>query len=163
MIDQRVQFCDDTRRFSGERVISLALDAFDEPALHVKRRDHQFFQAGITSKTGERVKHGCHFLGQLGFAGEQAEIGINARRPRMIIPRSEMDIMTESVRIASDDEQHFAMRFQADHAIDHVGAGFFEPPRPLDVRCFIKSRAKFNDCRHLFACIRGIDQRLNDG
>ena len=37
----------------------------DEPAVHVERRDHQFFQAGITGKTGERVEHGRHFLRQL--------------------------------------------------------------------------------------------------
>ena len=46
-------------------LIALALDQLDEPAVHVERRDHQFFQTGITGKTGKRVENGRHFLGQL--------------------------------------------------------------------------------------------------
>ena len=131
--------------------------------MHVERRHHQFFQAGITSQACERVEHGCHFLGQLRFAGEQTEVGINAGSTRVIIARAEMDIVPEAIGVAPDDEERFAMCLQADHTVDDVGAGFFQAPRPLNVRRFIKSRAKLNNCRDLFACIRRIDQRLNDG
>ena len=81
----------------------------------------------------------------------------------MIIACPEMDIMPESIGIAPDDKQRFAVRFQPDHAIDDVGAGFFESPRPLDIRRLIEARAQFHDRGDLFSCLGRINQRLNDG
>ena len=49
--------------------------------MHIKWCNHQFFQTRITSKAGKGVKHSRHFLGQLRFAGEQTEVGINACSP----------------------------------------------------------------------------------
>ena len=54
------------------------------------------------------------------------------------------------------------MRLQPDHAVDHVRAGFLEPPRPLDVVRLVETRAQFDQRRHLFAGVGGIDQRLDD-
>ena len=163
MIDQCIQFRDDTSRFARARVISLALDQLDETAVHVERCDHQFLQARITGETRKRVENSCHLLGQLRFAAKQTPVGVNAGSARVIIACAEMDIMPKSIGIAPDDEQCFAVRLQPNHTIDDVGAGFFQPPRPLDIRRFIKSRAKFDNCGDLFACVRRVDQRLNDG
>ena len=130
--------------------------------MHVERGDHQFFQTGITGKTGQRVKHGRHFLRQLWFAGKQTEVCVNTGGARVIIPCPEMDIMPESIGIAPDDKQRFAVRFQPNYAIDDVGAGFFEPPRPLDIHRLIEAGAQFHDRGDLFSCLRRINQRLND-
>ena len=62
LIDQRVHLRKDAGRLACERVIALPLDKFDKPAVHVERRDHQFFQARITSEPGKRVEDGCHFF-----------------------------------------------------------------------------------------------------
>src|SRR5207247_8914697 len=131
--------------FASARVISLPLDKLNKTAVHIERRDHQFLQAGIASETGKGVKHSRHFLGQLRLAREQAEVRINACGAWMVIACPEMDIVPESICIAPDNEHRFAVRLQTDHTVNDVGAGFFEPPRPLNIRRFIKPRAKLDD------------------
>ena len=160
LIDQRVQFRDDAGRFSGERVIALALDQTDQARLHVERRDHQFFQPGITGQAGQRVENAGHFVGQLRLGREKTEIGVSAGGARMIIAGAEMHVMTKPIGIAPDDQQRFAMRLQSDDAVDDVRAGFFEAAGPLNVGGFIEASAQFDDGGDLFPRVGRFDQEL---
>jgi hypothetical protein len=66
-------------------VVALPLDQSDQAAMHIKWRDHQFFESWITGQTGEGVENDCYFLRQFGFAGEQTKVGVNARSARVIV------------------------------------------------------------------------------
>src|SRR4029453_18464016 len=103
-------------------------DQLDEPAVHVERRDHQLFQPRITGKAGKRIENGRHFFAQLRFTGEQTEIGVYARRPRVIISSAQMDVTPELVGVTSNDQHRLAMSLETYHTIDNVRAGFFQAP-----------------------------------
>ena len=49
--------------------------------------------------------------------------------------------MTKTIGVTADDQERFAMRFQADHTVDHVRASFFETTSPLNIDRFIKPGA----------------------
>src|SRR2546429_184866 len=88
-------------------------------------------------------------------------------------PYDSFDQIVELIEKAATDPQVLAIkitlyRTSGDSPIvealfNGANAGFFEPPRPLDIRRFIKSRAKFDDRGDLVACIRPIDQRFDNG
>src|SRR6266705_2733265 len=143
--------------------LELALDQSDQPAMHVERRDHQFFQARITSEAGESVENSCHLAGQFRFAREQTEIGVNARGTGMIIPSAELDVAPELVRIAANDEQRLAMRLQTNYTIDHVSPGFFQAPGPLNIGRLIEAGAQFDNGGDLFSSGGRVDERLDNG
>ena len=79
--------------------------------MHIKRRHHQLFQAGIASEAGEGIENGGYFLRQFRFAGEQTKIGVNPRGPRVIVASAQVDIAPELVCITANDEQRLGMRF----------------------------------------------------
>src|SRR4030095_4073506 len=88
LIDERVQFRDDTRWFARPTVVAFPLNQLDKPAMHIKRRDHQFLESRITCQASESVEDSRYFLRQLGFAGEQTKVGVNARSARVIVARA---------------------------------------------------------------------------
>src|SRR5712691_2140243 len=133
LVNERIHLRDNARRFIGPGMVSFALDQSDQPFLHIERRDHQLLQTGISGEAGERVKHDADFLSQLRFGGEETPIGIGARSPRIVISRAEMDIMANAIGIAADDQKHFAMRLQADYAIDAMRASLFKSSNPSNV------------------------------
>ena len=163
LVHQRVHLRNDAGRLACQRVVALPLDQFDEPTVHVERRDHQFFQSRITGEAGKRIENGRHFFAQLRFTGEQTEIGVNARGPRVIISRAEMDVTPELVGVTPNDQQRLAMRLETYHTIDHVRADFFQASRPLNVACLIKTRAQLDNRGNLFSCVSRVDERLHNG
>ena len=163
LIDERVQFRNDASRFACSGVVTLALNQSDETAVHIKRRDHQFFQSWITGQASERIEDDCHFLRQFRFAGEQTKVGVNARGARVIVASAEVHVAPELVCIAANDQQRLAMRFEADHSIDDVRAGFLQTPGPLNIARLIKARAQLNNGRNLFPGIGCIDERFDNG
>ena len=92
-------------------MLTLALNQADEAAVHIKRRHHQFFQAGITGQASERIENDGYFLGQFWFAGEQTKVGINARSAWVIVASAQLDIAPELVCVTTNNEQCLGMRF----------------------------------------------------
>ncbi len=80
----------------------------------------------------------------------------------MIIAGPQVHVTPELVGVAPNDQQCLAVRFQADDAVNDVGACFLEPPRPLNIGRFIETRAQFYNCRDLLAGIGRVNQRLDD-
>ena len=99
---------------------------------------------GITGEAGQRVEDDRDLLGDLRIAGEQTEVGVNARGARVIIAGAEMHIMPEPIGIAADDEQRLAMCLQTDHAINDMRARFLQTARPLNIGRLVKARAQFD-------------------
>ena len=147
----------------AQGMIALALNQSDQTAVHIKRRDDYFFQSWITGQAGEGIEDDRYFLRQFRFAREKTKVGVNARGARMIIARAEVNVVPELVCVAANDQQRFAMRFQADHAIDDVRASFLQTPGPLNVARLIKARAQLNNSRDLFPGIGGVDERFDNG
>ena len=130
--------------------------------MQIEGRDHQFFQAGITGQARKCIKYCCDFLRQFRFAREQTEVGVNARRTRMIIARAELDVTPELVRIAANNEQRLAMGFQADDTVNDVSPGFFQAPGPLNVGRLIEARTQFDNGSDLFSGVGRVDECFDD-
>src|SRR5262249_10794894 len=74
-----------------------------------------------------------------------------------------MDITPELVGVPSNNQHRLAMRLETDHTIDHVRAGFFQTPRPLNVACLVETRTQLYNRGHLFSCVSRVDERLHNG
>ena len=162
VVHERIQLHDHAAVPAGERVIAFALDQFDHAPLQVEGRDHEFFCTGITGESRERVEDNGDLVSQLSGGGKETEVGITARRSRMIISGGEMHILPEPIAIPADDQQSFAMRLQTDDAVDDVRSRFLETLGPLNVRRLVKARAQLDQRRDLFAGICGLDEGLDD-
>src|SRR5215813_12008628 len=57
LIHQRIHLRNDAGGLACQRVVALPLDQFDKAAMHVERRDHQFFQSRITGEAGKRIEN----------------------------------------------------------------------------------------------------------
>ena len=54
------------------------------------------------------------------------------------------------------------MRLEAGHAVDHVDAGVFQPPRPVDVPPFVEAGLQLHQGRDLLAVLGGPGQGADD-
>ena len=77
----------------------------------------------------------------------------------MVVAGAQMGVAFQAAVFAADDQRHFGVDFVAEHAVHHVGAGFFQPPRPVHIIGFVKARHQFDDYRYLLAGERGSHQR----
>ena len=102
----------------------------------------------------------------LRMRGKQPEIGIGARRARMIVARSEMCIRLQPgparrVLLPAQQQGELGVRLQAEYAVDDLRARLLEPLRPVDIRLLVEARHQLDDHRHFLAATSGIDQRFH--
>ena len=144
------------------RVRGFAVDQAEEIFSQVQRRDKErrvLRSLGISRQIVEDVVHG---VSEMRVAGEQAQVGIEARGRGIVIARAEMGVAANlAVGFAPRDKRQLAMRFQADHAVEHLHACFLQIARPANVRGFVEARLQLDDNRDFFFR-RGFDQRAHD-
>ena len=95
------------------------------------------------------------------LAGQQAEVGVQARGARMVVAGAEVDVAAQAAFLAPDDHQRLGVRLVADDAVDHVRADFLELARPADVGFLVEARHQLEHDRDFLAVLRGADQRLH--
>src|SRR5215468_1514882 len=74
-----------------------------------------------------------------------------------------MNIPSEHVGIASDDQHCLAMCLETHHSVDHVRSGFFQASRPLNVTCLVKTGTQLDNRSDLFSRVSRIDECLDQG
>src|SRR6266513_3166368 len=80
----------------------------------------------------------------------------------MLIAGAQMNVMTKAVGVASHNEQRFAMRIQADYAVNDMRAGFLELACPVNIGSFIKPDAQLDQSSDLLPCRRCVHQGLDN-
>ena len=96
---------------------------------HEKRRVLAAFRIG--RKVIENMVDGVR---DVRFAGEQAEVGVETRGGRIVIPRAEMRLTANlAIGFAPRHESQFAMRFKPNHTVENLHSGFLQVARPADV------------------------------
>ena len=90
-------------------MIAFPFDQLNQSGTEIKRRDHHFLQAGITSKTRQCVENDRDLIRQLRCGREQAKVGINARGAMVIIAGAEVDILPQAIRIAAHHQHCLTM------------------------------------------------------
>ena len=101
-----------------------------------------------------------------GVGGQEAEVGVLARRARVIVAGAEMRVGPEpdaaaGVGLAANQERQFCVRLQAEHAIDDLRSRMLEALGPVDVRFLVEARHQLDDDGHFLAAPRRFDQRLH--
>ena len=102
----------------------------------------------------------------LRMRSKQPEIGVGARRARMIVAGSEMCIRLQPrpprrVLLPAQQQGELGVRLQAEYAVDDLRARLLEPLRPVDIRLLVEARHQLDDHRHFLAAASGIDQRFH--
>ena len=101
-----------------------------------------------------------------GIGRQQPEIGVEARRARMVVAGAEVRVGPQAhaparIGLAPDHERQLGVRLEAEHAVDDLRAGVLQPLRPVDVRLLVEARHQLDHDRHFLAAARRLDQRLH--
>ncbi len=77
---------------------------------------------------------------------EQAEIGIDFGRGRVVIAGAEVRVAAgDAIRVAPHQQRKLAVRLQTHQPMEHLHARILQISRPTDVRRLIEARFQFHD------------------
>ena len=162
-LEQRIHLGDDVRGAAGAGVFRLAADQAEEAFGHGERSDEQRAVVVDLGVRGEVVEDHVHALGDLRIAGEQAQVGVEARRDGVVVAGAEMAVAArDAVFVAADQHGQLAVGLEADDAVKDLHAGVFHAARPADVGSLVEARHQFDDERG-FLGGGGFDERLEHG
>ena len=143
--------------------VDLPVDPPDQLRPHLHRRDQQPAVALFAGIAGDRVEQLADVRCDLGVVGQQADVGVDARRDRVVVASREVHVRVQLARLAAQDETHLGVRLQSHHAVDHVDAGGFQRPGPADVVLLVEASLQLDQDRDLLALGARFHQRLDHG
>ena len=71
---------------------------------------------------GQVIEQGRGVVAEIGVAGEEAEVGVEAGGERIVVAGGQVDVAANAVVLAAHDQGDLAMRLQADEAEHDVDA-----------------------------------------
>ena len=98
LVDERVHLGDDLRRLARLGAAPLALDQPQEPPPQAGRRHHQLLQARRIGVAGQRVEERGRVLGDRLRRRHQAEVGVDARGPLVVVAGAEVHVAPQALR-----------------------------------------------------------------
>ena len=151
------------RRLALLGVPLLATDRFEHVPVHGERRQPEPLQPVGLGEARDVQKDLLDVGTDLGVGGQQSEIGVLARRARMVVARPEVRIRLElrlsgAVRFAAKQERELRMGLQAENTVHDLRPRLLEPLRPVDVRLLVEAREKLDHDRDLLAASCRFDQ-----
>jgi len=161
-IDQAVHLGPDGAGATGADMVDLGIHHRAQMIAQAARGHDQLFQPLRLNIAGDIVEQrgGIPAEGRIG--GEEAQIGIDAGRDRMIIAGAKMAVAAKLVPLAPDHHRHFGVGFPVDEAIDDLHAGPLQRVGPHQVLLFVEPRLQFDHGGHGLARLRRVDQRADD-
>lgn len=124
--------------------------------------DHEFVPLVALGIAGEEVEESRGILTEFLFAGEEAEIGVESCCGRVIVAGSEVDIASDSVVLASNDQGGLAVGFQSNHSINNVYTSILKHSSLDDIVFFVESGLNFDKHRDLLAIFGGPAEGIDD-
>src|SRR5499426_958277 len=152
-VGHAVELGDDSGGASGLEVGDFAADHLGDRFAQVDRRDQQLAVALLTRVSGQVVEQLRNVFAEILVGGEEPEVGVDARRDRVVVARAEVDVAAQFVLLLAHDERHLCMGLQSDQTVYDVDSGLLQSLRPLDVRLFIEAGFEFDQHRDLFAVL----------
>ena len=102
----------------------------------------------------------CTRSRNLRVAGQQAQIGVEARRYGVVVARAQVAIAPgHAVFVVAHQHGQLAMRLQPHDAVENLHARVFHAARPANIRRFIEARHQLHHDRR-FLGGAGFGQRL---
>ena len=142
--------------------ILFAADALNQTGTYGTRRYQQTVEARLRRITGQLVEQAGHILADHRIAGQQAEIGVDAGGLRIVVTGAHMAVAAQAVGFLTHHKAQLAVSLQAHDAVHHVHAGAFQLACPCDVGVFVEACLDFDQCQHLLARMRRVDERVDD-
>jgi len=133
----------------------------EHPRLQRERRLQQHLERLHLAEARELLEDGVDVGGDVLHGREEAEVGVEPSRARVVVAGREMRVALHPLPLAARDEEHLGVRLQADDAVDDLGADRLQALRPVDVRLFLETRLQLDDGHHLLAQARGLDQQVH--
>ena len=142
---------------------STARSISRQDAVAQVRRGHQHLAvARRPREAGEVVEEVGHVLGEVLPAGEEPEVGVEARGGGVVVARPDVDVAAHPVALPAHDQGHLGVRLQARQAVDHVDPGALQRPRPLDVALLVEAGLQLHQADGLLALLGGAHQGRDD-
>ena len=99
----------------------------------MRRRGEELLVRALRTVAGRQI---VEELGQVladeRIAGEEPEVAVDARGARMVVAGADVRVAAEPIVILAHDEQHLAVRLQADDPVRDVDAEVLEPAREFE-------------------------------
>jgi len=171
-IGQGVDLHDDACRPARTRRRSHLCDVRQQPLVHHEGGRQQVAGRPHMGLAGQLQEHGVGVGGEAGVGGEHAHVGVQARRARVVVAGAQVQVAAQARHrralvggavqaFAPRHQQHLAVRFQADDAVDHLRAHGLQPLGPVDVGFLVETRLQLHHRQHFLAAARGLDQQVH--
>ena len=145
-LEQRIHLGDDVRGAAGAGVFRFAADEAEKAFGHGEWSDEERAVVVDLGVRGEVVEDHVHALGDLRIAGEQAQVGVEARGDGVVVAGAEVAVAAgDAVFVAADEQGELAVGLEADDAVEDLDAGVFHAARPADVGGLVEARHELDD------------------
>ena len=161
-VDQGVDLDDHARRTPFAGMLGLPLNQAHTLLGQIQRRHQQRPVAGVLRVGSQKTENIVNRAGNLRVGREQAEIGIDAGRGRVVVAGAQVSVLPgDAIGIAPHQQRKLAVRLQAHQPVEDLHPGIFQIARPANVRRFIETRFQFHDSGD-FLVGRGRHQSRNN-
>ena len=143
-------------------VIGLAMDMLNDALAQRQRRHRHLLELARLGIAGDVVEHPRRVAPDRRLGGEVGEVGVDARRDRVVVAGSGVHIGREVAALAAHHHRELGVGLQFDEAVDDLHAGAFEVARPADVGFLVEPRLQLDQGGDGFAGFGGLRQRAHD-
>ena len=130
--------------------------------LEGERRDRQQLEPVRLGIAGDEIEHPRDVAPERRVGGEQRDVGVDARRDRVIVAGAEMAIGDERARFAPHHHRQLGVSLQLDETEHHLRAGALEIAGPTNVGLLVETRLQLDQRGDRLARFGRFDQRAND-
>ena len=112
---------------------------------------------------GEEVEEGRGVVGHRLVGGEEAEVGVDEGRGRVVVAGAEVDVAADLLAFLANDHRQLAVGLEVHEAEHDVNAGAFHLPGPDDVVGLVEAGFELDERGDVFAIVGGFGEGFDDG
>ena len=150
------------RRPAGFGVRDFLVDVIVDALAQRQRRHRHALEFGGLGIAGDKIEDARDVPRDDRIAGEERQVGIDARRHRMIIAGADMHVGRKRGALAAHHQRQLGVGLQLDEAEHDLHAGAFKVARPADIGLLVEARLEFDQRGDGFAGFGGLGQRPDD-
>ena len=135
---------------AGRPALACAISCFDvlvNALAQSQRRHRHAFELGGLGIAGDVIEHAGNVAGDHRIGGEERQIGVNARRHRMIVAGADVHIRRQRGALAAHHQRKLGVGLELDEAVHDLHAGAFEVARPADIGLLVEARFELDHAR----------------
>ena len=141
---------------------NLPVDLFQHDLPQGYRSNEQFVVLLDPGITGQEIEEVCHILADLPVAGQEAEIGIDAARGRVVVPGTKVHVAPDPVLLATHHHAELRMHLETDDPVHDVDAFPLQRPGPPDIVLLIEPGLELDQGSHGLAVLAGLHERIDN-